>query len=212
MKYLTLEHIRQQLRIDGNAEDAVLDLYGGAAEDTVLNLMNRSIDDVLETYGCVPDPIRQATLLLVGQSYQHREPASAQNISTVPYAFDILLKPYMRLADKTADGCKRKVRNVIQGSDVKIEFYADLPDELTLQDVDFTAIVYNETAVNAKHAYPKQECILTDEGTYVVMVDTEELGVGILMMRLVVQIPDTDYPSGYRKEVVKINPYVRVTG
>ena len=39
MKYLTIEHIRQHLRIDPLAEeDAVLDLYGGAAEDTVLSL------------------------------------------------------------------------------------------------------------------------------------------------------------------------------
>ena len=32
------------------------------------------------------------------------------------------------------------------------------------------------------------------------------------MLRVVIRIPDTDYPTGYRKEVVKINPYVRVTG
>ena len=67
MKYLTLEHIRQQLRIDHyGEEDAVLELYGSGAEDTILNMCNRTIDDVIEQYGCVPDPIRQATLLLVG--------------------------------------------------------------------------------------------------------------------------------------------------
>jgi hypothetical protein len=32
------------------------------------------------------------------------------------------------------------------------------------------------------------------------------------MLKLTVNIPDTDYPSGYRKEVVKINPYIRCIG
>ena len=59
---------------------------------------------------------------------------------------------------------------------------------------------------------PKNECIPTDKGTYIVLIDTDALGVGLLMLRVVIRIPDTDYPTGYRKEVVKINPYVRVTG
>lgn len=210
MKYLTTEHIRQHLRIDAVDEDAVLELYGSAAEDTVLNLCNRTIDDVIANYGGVPDPIRQATLLLVGISYQHREPASMQNVSQIPYSFDILLKPYMRLADGCAKG--HDVQTAILGSDVKIEFAADLPDGLEMQEVDFTAIVYNVTAIDRKKQYPKAECILTDTGSYVVLVDTEDLGVGQLMLRVVFQIPDTDYPSGYRKEVVKINPYTRIIG
>lgn len=210
MKYLTTEHIRQHLRIDAVDEDAVLELYGSAAEDTVLNLCNRTIDDVIANYGGVPDPIRQATLLLVGISYQHREPASMQNVSQIPYSFDILLKPYIRLAEGCAKG--HDVQTAILGSDVKIEFSADLPDGLTMQDVDFTAIVYNVTAIDRKKQYPKSECILTDTGSYVVLVDTEDLGVGQLMLRVVFQIPDTDYPSGYRKEVVKINPYTRIIG
>lgn len=210
MKYLTTEHIRQHLRIDAVDEDAVLELYGSAAEDTVLNLCNRTIDDVIANYGGVPDSIRQATLLLVGISYQHREPASMQNVSQIPYSFDILLKPYMRLADGCVKG--HDVQTAILGSDVKIEFAADLPDGLEMQEVDFTAIVYNVTAIDRKKQYPKAECILTDTGSYVVLVDTEDLGVGQLMLRVVFQIPDTDYPSGYRKEVVKINPYTRIIG
>ena len=213
MKYLTIEHIRQHLRIDPLAEeDAVLDLYGGAAEDTVLSLCNRTIDDVIATYGCVPDALRQATLLLVGMSYQIREPATAQHLSSVPYgSVDILLKPYMRLAD-WRDTSRQQMRTVVLGSDAKIEFRTDLPDNLTLQDVDFTVTVYNETAVDRKVTCPKNECIPTDKGTYIVLIDTDALGVGLLMLRVVIRIPDTDYPTGYRKEVVKINPYVRVTG
>ena len=54
--------------------------------------------------------------------------------------------------------------------------------------------------------------IETEDGDYVVLVDSNDLGIGVYMVRLTVQIPDTDYPSGFRKEVVKINPHVMVKG
>ena len=81
-----------------------------------------------------------------------------------------------------------------------------------MEDVPFTVVVYNGDVQNKQHTYDKSECLLTTDGDYVVMVDSEELGVGQYMVKLTVQIPDTDYPSGYRKEIIRINPNVRVTG
>ena len=105
MKFLTFEQIKAQLRLDdAQAADErdLLELYGEAAEDMVLNTLNRTITDIYEQYGMVPKALVQAGLMLVAQSYQHREPASPQNISAVPYAFDLLLKPYMRLTTSSA--------------------------------------------------------------------------------------------------------------
>lgn len=99
MKWLTLERIKQQLRIepDFHDEDDILELYGESAENAVLSLVRRNMANLVETYGRVPKPIVQATLMLVAISYQHREPASQQNMYAVPYAFDLLIKPYARL-------------------------------------------------------------------------------------------------------------------
>lgn len=100
MKFLEFEQIKAQLRLDDQQatdERTLLEMYGEAAEDTVLNLCNRTITDIYEQYGCVPKALVQAGLMLVDQSYQHRGPSSPQNISPVPYAFDQLLKPYMKL-------------------------------------------------------------------------------------------------------------------
>jgi hypothetical protein len=100
MKYLTFEQIKAQLRLDDEQaldEHDLLELYGEAAEDMVLNTLNRTITDIYEQYGMVPKALVQAGLMLVAQSYQHREPSSPQNLYTVPYAFDLLLKPYMKL-------------------------------------------------------------------------------------------------------------------
>ena len=211
MKWLTLDLIKQQLRIepDFTDEDELLKKYGNSAEQTVMNITRRTYDNFMSEYGQIPDDIVHATLLMVTESYEHHSPVSMQNMSIIPYALDIKLKPYMRLA---SDDAEREMQTVVEGSDVKIEFTADLPDGLLLKDVDFTVKVENIIA-DKDEEYEKADCIMLDEGaTYVALVDTDTLGVGDYMLKLTVHIPDTDYQSGYRKEVVKINPYIRCIG
>ena len=98
MKYLSLEYIKQHSRIDYDCEDGLLEAYGDSAEETVLNLLNRTYEDIVEVYGQVPAPIKHASLMLVDLSYNNRSPVSPQNMYQVPYTFDLLLKPYMKLA------------------------------------------------------------------------------------------------------------------
>lgn len=98
MKWLKIDDIKQQLRIECDCEDALLELYGASAEETVLNYLGMRYEELMEEYGEVPAPIRHATLMLVDNSYQHRSPASPTNMSYVHYGFDVLIKPYMRLA------------------------------------------------------------------------------------------------------------------
>ena len=100
MKFLTFDQIKAQLRLDdeqAEEERDILVLYGESAEDAVLSLVRRNMANLVETYGRVPKQIVQATLMLVAISYQHREPASQQNMYAVPYTFDMLIKSYMRL-------------------------------------------------------------------------------------------------------------------
>ena len=106
MKWLTVERIKQQLRIepDFHDEDELLEEYGESAEEVLLNYLNRSYEDVIEVYGHVPAPLRQASLMLVDTSYQYRSPVNAQNMSLVPYTFDLLIKPYMRLTSPYDNG------------------------------------------------------------------------------------------------------------
>lgn len=113
MKWLTLEFIKAHSRIDFDCDDELLTLYGDAAEQTVLNYLNRTYDETLEAFGItetttdaegnttetkvMPATLTQAALMLVDNSYQQRSPASAQSLYSVPYTFDALVKPYMKL-------------------------------------------------------------------------------------------------------------------
>lgn len=106
MKWLTLEEIRQQLRIaeDCHEEDALLVRYGNSAEAVVLNMTGRTYDELkaMNPTGedAIPADVWEATVMLVELSYQQRSPLTSQNLSIVPFAFDMKIKPYMRLTTK----------------------------------------------------------------------------------------------------------------
>lgn len=97
MKWLKIEYIKQHSRIDFDCEDALLELYGKAAEEMVCNVCGRTYEEFVADYGDVPDAIRQASLMLVDNSYTQRSPVSMQNLYTVPYTFDFLVKPYIKM-------------------------------------------------------------------------------------------------------------------
>ena len=213
MDFLTLEQIKQQLRIepDFTLEDDKLTELGEGTEQAIYELCRRTYVDFLMEYGKIPMPVVNAAKLLVDVGYTQGSPVSAQNMSVVPYGnVDILLKPYIRLS---GDGDADAVQEAPIGSDVKIAFTADLPDGLVLKDIDFAVKVVNISQRDKVQEFGKSDCIMKNDGSvYVVLVDSDELGVGMLMLRLTVFIPDTDYQSGTRKEIININPHVRVTG
>jgi len=217
MKWLTIEYIKLHSRIDYDCEDAVLELYANSAEDTIMKLIRRDYDDIVENFGTegqpIPADLIHASLMLVDASYQYRTPVSTQNIYIVGYAFDMKIKPYMRLADER--GSVPSYVSIL-GSQEKIEFNADLPDDMKLEDIDFTVDVINVTADSPKtpkrKRFVKSECLLTETGAYIILINTDDFGVGMLMLRLTVFIPDSDFQGGYRQNVIKINPHFRIVG
>ena len=98
-KWTTIDYIKKHSRLDYDCENDLLELYIVSAEETILNIIDRTYEDLLEKYKDVPAPIRHATLLLVENSYTHRSPAEPMQLYTVGYSFDLLIKPYMKLAN-----------------------------------------------------------------------------------------------------------------
>lgn len=213
MNWLTLEQIKAQCRIgsDYTDEDSLLTSYGNSAESTILNLLNRSYYDLIEQYGAIPQDIINASLMLVDVWYQHRSPVESITMSIVPYTFDILIKPYMRLADPNNDGVPLQFTNL--GCDVKIVFNVELPNNKSLLDVDFTGAVINTNVKDAKKDFLKTDCYPCNGGKDLCyMFNSDYLGIGRYMIKLEVHVPDDDYPVGYSKEIVKIDPHIYVKG
>ena len=210
MDYLSLEKIKQQLRIepDFNIEDDLLAEYAESAETTIYNFCQRTYGDFVRDYGGIPSPIVSAALLLVTVSYEHRTPVSMQNLSIVGYGFDMLVRPYMRLATPDIENWQ----TATLGSDVKVLIEAELDDDtLTIHDVDFTGSVFNMTHNGKSINFSKSECIEADNG-YILLLDTDKIGLGQVGLSVTFHIPDTDYQTGYRRQVVNINPHVIITG
>ena len=113
MKWLTLERIKQQLRIepDFHDEDDLLEEYGETAEDAILEVLNRSYEELYEVYGRIPAPVIQVSRMLVASLYKDREKDLVQEAHDNK-TFFFLLKPYMRLTSKENEynnnryGCK----------------------------------------------------------------------------------------------------------
>ena len=103
MKFLTIDYIKQHSRIDFDCEDQLLELYGDSAEETLAGLLNRGktvdqmVASLIDEYGQIPARCYHAVLMLTEQAYNHRGPTSPTNMSYVPYGFDLLIKPLMRL-------------------------------------------------------------------------------------------------------------------
>lgn len=209
MKYLTLEYIKEHSRILGNAQNDYLERTGNAAEQAILNLCQRTIEDIYAEYGEVPPDLIHVTLELAEHLYNHRGPTEQVAISAVPYNFDLLVKPYMRLTS----GSRENITDTTLGSDVKIIFGVCLPNDMVLADVDFTGMVYNTRDRDSKIEFGKSDCHPIGDGArYCFMFNSDELGVGRYMLRLTVHVPDSDYPAGYSKEVVVIDPKINVIG
>mgnify|MGYP006360265345 FL=1 len=136
MIWTTLAYIKQHSRICCDGEDGTLELYGAAAEKTVMNYLERDYDDIVGTFGTdeqpVPEPIRQATLMLVDVSYMQRSPVTVQNLYLVGYGFDALLKPYMRLSGTYANDQRNAILSQLLTNRQDLEFYKpDGADEIT---------------------------------------------------------------------------------
>ena len=97
LKWLSIDAIHAHCRIDFNCEDAELEQYGMAAEQAILNLTRRTYDNFIDTYGRIPDPIFNASLLLVQSLYKNRDAEEQRDSKDIAYGFQFLVKNYMAL-------------------------------------------------------------------------------------------------------------------
>lgn len=102
MRWLTLEDIKDQLRIprDFTDEDNTLKRYGATAENFTLGYLQRTEAELKamndQDPTLVPEDIVSACLLLVDAYYQHRGPISQQNMYLIDYGYDALVMKFRK--------------------------------------------------------------------------------------------------------------------
>ena len=98
---VTVEELKKQLRVDYEEEDDLLMTYGEAAEDVVVKATNRSVEELKEMGGGIlPMPIRVAILKMAAEMFTNRGITTQGNVQVVPYGFEVLIKPYVKLGER----------------------------------------------------------------------------------------------------------------
>lgn len=89
------------------------------------------------------------------------------------------------------------------GTEFKINVHVEPIDGLHMSDYDFTCrfCIYANRNVDIS----KSEMIKVDDDNYIACIDSSKLGVGTIMMRIIAQIPDADFPDGLRTEIETIS-------
>ena len=139
LRWLSVDAIKTHSRIDFDCEVAEMEQFGVAAEQAILDLTRRTYENFIDTYGRIPDPIFNASLLLVQNLYNNRDAADTQKKETSLYGFDLLLKNYMVLTGGTPiqverDGLIDKLTVVQTEFDFDFGEITDPTDELIEAD------------------------------------------------------------------------------
>lgn len=90
-----IDLVKIHLRVDTTVEDDLIQLYMEAAEDWIRNYIDDCDALPDENYGEVPSAIKNAFLMLVGDSYLNREAAGEVEIKENPAVLR-LLRPYRK--------------------------------------------------------------------------------------------------------------------
>ena len=135
LKWLSLDAIHAHCRIDFNCEDAELKQMGITAEQAILDLTRRTFENFIDTYGRIPDPIFNATLLLTQSLYKNRDAEEQRDSKEIAFGFSFMVKNYMVLTGGTPiqverDGLIDKLTVVQTEFDFDFGEIADPTDEL----------------------------------------------------------------------------------
>ena len=105
MKFLSVDLIKMQSRIDGNDEDTYLGMLGEAAERKLFNDTQRTYDEIKEANNDEwPTDLTLAALLLTSHWYKNREDASNVSMYLVPNAYEALYMPYRKGTYSSEEG------------------------------------------------------------------------------------------------------------
>ena len=93
MAYVTLEALKQHLRVEYTADDTYLTTLIDVAEASIGNTLGKPLANFV-TDCQLPAPLVHAIKLLCGDLYNNRESVAFAAPHEVPHSLDYLLQPY----------------------------------------------------------------------------------------------------------------------
>lgn len=96
--YITIDQVKKHLNLNEDFLDDDAYLYSliQVAEQAVEMYIDKPLSEISDENGKIPDSLRHAMLLLIGNLYDNRESTITLNINEVPHAFQFLLDLYQK--------------------------------------------------------------------------------------------------------------------
>lgn len=87
LRFLKEEDVKQQLMLDDDIFDdsqaSIIERMARSAEQAALNFIGRTLEDLIDEYGEVPDPIHMACLSEIASNYDVRENEAERSARTL---------------------------------------------------------------------------------------------------------------------------------
>lgn len=98
MNIVTLEEVKQGLRIDEDYEDGFIETITiPAAENAIRGVLRRTWESLYEQHGEIPTEIKNAIIMLCGSLLKNREADATFEVKQNP-AFRLLLSKHIKLS------------------------------------------------------------------------------------------------------------------
>ena len=91
-------------------------------------------------------------------------------------------------------------------SDEEINIHLYPIDGYTMDEYDFTCEIFCTSL--RKKTLRKRDMRRVDESNYVAKLNTAEIGVGAVKIRVLARIPNVNYDDGYRDVVTYLDPKI----
>lgn len=103
---------------------------------------------------------------------------------------------------------KRPIREVCFGTDVPVTFSLEgVSDDVVLGDCFIRATA---SAGGASVEFEPEDIVQVSSDELLLPVHTSELAKGDLFVQVEVHLPDTNFSTGYRTEILKEFTYIRI--
>lgn len=89
------------------------------------------------------------------------------------------------------------------GTYLKINVHIDELDGMKMSDMDFTCDFF--THAGRFQTIPKEDMLKADDENYVALVDSAQIGKGLVRCKVTAYVPDGDFMDGFRKEVCTVS-------
>lgn len=100
MAVVSLELFKKHVYADDfTGDDVYLQHLLDTAEIVVINATHCSMEEIYDTYGEFPLPLKHAVMMVAAHWYNQRESVSGVQMHTVPGTLQALVKPYVKLVE-----------------------------------------------------------------------------------------------------------------